>query len=70
MTALPVLNTETSQLAQNVPTAPKTAPPVPQAPIASAMLENYLLAHQPYSHTAVLQGVAPYVRTVADERSR
>lgn len=30
-------------------------------------VENYLLAHQPYSHTSAMQGIAPYVRTIADE---
>ena len=29
---------------------------------------DYLLAHQRYSPSSALQGVAPYVRTVADER--
>jgi hypothetical protein len=36
--------------------------------LTAAEVENYLLAHQPYSHTSTLQGVAPYVRTVSDER--
>ena len=31
-------------------------------------VENYLLAHQPYSHVSAMQGVAPYVRSVAVER--
>jgi sigma-E factor negative regulatory protein RseA len=31
-------------------------------------VENYLLAHQPYSHVSAMQGVAPYVRSVAMER--
>jgi len=35
---------------------------------ASAEVENYLLAHQPFSHTSAMQGIAPYARTVADER--
>jgi sigma-E factor negative regulatory protein RseA len=30
-------------------------------------VENYLLAHQPYSHVSAMQGVAPYVRSVAAE---
>ena len=33
-----------------------------------AEVENYLLAHQPYSHVSAMQGVAPYVRSVAEER--
>jgi len=39
----------------------------PQVPVTAADVENYLLAHQPYSHTSAMQGIAPYVRTVADE---
>jgi sigma-E factor negative regulatory protein RseA len=31
--------------------------------------KNYLLAHQRYSPSSAMQGVAPYVRTVAEERS-
>ena len=31
-------------------------------------VENYLLAHQPYSHVSAMQGVAPYVRSVSEER--
>jgi sigma-E factor negative regulatory protein RseA len=31
-------------------------------------VENYLLAHQPYSHASAMQGIAPYVRSVAEER--
>lgn len=36
------------------------------ASAATAEVEDYLLAHQPYSHTSAMQGVAPYVRTVAE----
>jgi len=43
--------------------AAKAKPPVTQAEV-----ENYLLAHQPFSHTSAMQGIAPYARTVADER--
>jgi len=53
-------------------TASEVAPAVaaaaqPGVPVTSAEVENYLLAHQPYSHTSAMQGIAPYVRTVADE---
>ena len=45
---------------------------VPQMPSAAApsatLVADYLLAHQRYSATSAMQGVAPYVRTVADER--
>ena len=37
--------------------------------VAPVEIENYLLAHQPYSHTSAMQGIAPYGRTVADERA-
>ena len=36
--------------------------------VAPAEVENYLLAHRPYSHTSAMQGIAPYGRSVADER--
>jgi len=31
-------------------------------------VENYLLAHQAYSHVSAMQGVAPFVRGVSEER--
>jgi sigma-E factor negative regulatory protein RseA len=36
--------------------------------LPAADVENYLLAHQPYSHVSAMQGVAPYVRSVSEER--
>jgi sigma-E factor negative regulatory protein RseA len=46
------------------------APPV--ATLVSAVpppeVENYLLAHRPYSHTSAMQGIGTYVRSAADER--
>ncbi|OGA23825.1 MAG: hypothetical protein A3I01_02170 [Betaproteobacteria bacterium RIFCSPLOWO2_02_FULL_65_24] len=55
------------QLAQK-PQAPMAAQP---ASVASAVpasgVANYLLAHQRYSATSAMQGVAPYVRTVSHE---
>jgi sigma-E factor negative regulatory protein RseA len=36
--------------------------------VAPAEIENYLLAHRPYSHTSAMQGIAPYGRSVGDER--
>jgi len=46
--------------------APPTAASGRQA-ASLGEVENYLLAHQPYSHTSAMQGIAPYVRTIADE---
>lgn len=41
----------------------------PQMALAPAAVgvQNYLLAHQRYSPSSTMQGVAPYVRLVADE---
>jgi len=36
--------------------------------LPASEVENYLLAHQPYSHASAMQGIAPYVRSVAEER--
>ena len=42
--------------------------PMPSAEAPPAMeISDYLLAHQRYSATSAMQGVAPYVRTVAYE---
>lgn len=45
---------------------------VPVATLASdlpmAEVENYLLAHQPYSHASAMQGIGTYVRGVTDVR--
>ncbi|MFM9969696.1 MAG: sigma-E factor negative regulatory protein [Burkholderiales bacterium] len=50
--------------------AQKTAPQqMPSAAVpAATQVADYLLAHQRYSSTSAMQGVAPYVRTVTDER--
>ena len=66
--ALPVLKPEPQQVTAS---APRGAPPAAAAaavtPVAVGV-ENYLLAHQSFSPAGAMQGVAPYVRTVADER--
>lgn len=68
-TALPLMRPEPAQLAASPAPVVAGAPPVEASPrLAAAQVENYLLAHQPYSHASALQGLAPYVRTVADER--
>ncbi len=54
-----------SQLAQKSPAA--MIQPAPDAS-KSREVENYLLAHQRFSPSNAMQGVAPYVRLVADER--
>ena len=46
------------------------APVAASIPVAAgAGANNYLLAHQRYSPSSAMQGVAPYVRTVVEERS-
>jgi sigma-E factor negative regulatory protein RseA len=55
---------EGSQLAGN--TVATTENPVLVLPASE--VEAYLLAHQPYSHASAMQGIAPYVRSVSDER--
>jgi sigma-E factor negative regulatory protein RseA len=40
----------------------------PVAAVAGESAKNYLLAHQRYSPSSAMQGVAPYVRTVAERR--
>lgn len=49
-------------------TVATTAAVTPVSSVSPAEVENYLLAHQPYSHTSAMQGIAPYARSVADER--
>ena len=50
-------------------TVASAAPQARTQPVAAhAEVENYLFAHQPFSHTSAMQGIAPYARTVADER--
>lgn len=46
---------------------PQAAPVVAVTPVAVG-LENYLLVHQSFSPTGAMQGVAPYVRSVSDQR--
>ena len=70
--ALPGLNPEPQQVAASAPPgarpgAPAAAPAAAVTPVAVGV-ENYLLAHQSFSPAGAMQGVAPYVRTVADER--
>lgn len=57
-----------SQLAGGPATVATSAPVTLVSNVPSAEVENYLLAHQPYSHTSAMQGIAPYARSVADER--
>jgi sigma-E factor negative regulatory protein RseA len=67
-TAFPGWHTEPQLAANSVaPTAEASAESLAVS-LPPAEVENYLLAHQPYSHVSAMQGVAPYVRGVAEER--
>jgi sigma-E factor negative regulatory protein RseA len=66
-TASPGWRTE-SQLAGGPAAVATPAPVALVSSAAPAEIENYLLAHRPYSHTSAMQGIAPYGRSVADER--
>jgi len=67
-TAFPGWHTE-SQLAGS-PVATTAEIPVESLVVnlPASEVENYLLAHQPYSHVSAMQGVAPFVRGVSEER--
>lgn len=66
--ALPGLTPEPQQVAASAPRgAPPAGPAAAVTPVAVGV-ENYLFAHQSFSPAGAMQGVAPYVRTVADER--
>jgi sigma-E factor negative regulatory protein RseA len=62
--ALPGVQQDAPQIAA-VPAAEVKQVAVP----AGEGAKDYLLAHQRYSPSNAMQGVAPYVRTVAEERS-
>lgn len=55
---------------ENVQIAAVSAPVAAQVAMpAGEAIDDYLLAHQRYSPSSAMQGVAPYVRTVAEVRS-
>ena len=62
--ALPGVQQDSTQIA-----AVRAAEVKPVAVPAGEGAKDYLLAHQRYSPSSAMQGVAPYVRTVAEERS-
>lgn len=68
-TAFPAWHGAQTQLAAD-PVAATAQAPSPRRVVSlpAPDIENYLWAHQPYSHASAVQGIAPYVRTVADER--
>jgi sigma-E factor negative regulatory protein RseA len=68
-TVLPAMRSDFQIAQQRVAPPQSVAPPMPLAAAPpAAQVADYLLAHQRYSATSAMQGVAPYVRTVSDER--
>jgi hypothetical protein len=70
-TAFPTLYTELAGNAASTAAVSASADPAVENAVVNlppSAVENYLLAHQPYSHVSAMQGVAPYVRSVAEER--
>ncbi len=65
-TAAPVLSPPADLQAAR--TAQPAARPVARDVGPARDVENYLLAHQSYSPSNAMQGVAPYVRLVSEER--
>ena len=60
----------TTQEVPQIAASPVAAPSVQLVAVpAGAGAKDYLLAHQRYSPSSAMQGVASYVRTVADERN-
>ncbi len=68
--ALPGLKPEPQQVAASAPQGTPAGAPVAGVTPVAVGVENYLFAHQSFSPAGAMQGVAPYVRTVADERRR
>lgn len=66
-TASPGWHVEPQLAESSTPAAAPVATLVSSVP--SPEVENYLLAHQPYSHASAMQGIATYVRSVSDERA-
>lgn len=62
--AAPIRGVSDTELAQIK--AQRVSPP--QTAGTARGVENYLLAHQRYSPSNAMQGVAPYVRLVSEER--
>lgn len=54
--------------ADAVRTASGVPPDETSLHLTAAEVQDYLFAHQSYSRSSALQGVAPYARTVSDER--
>jgi len=59
---------EGSQLGGSNVATQVVVPAEPLTVMPASEVEAYLFAHQPYSHVSAMQGVAPFVRSVSEER--
>src|SRR5262245_30375310 len=66
-TAFPLWH-ESSQLGGSNVATQQVVPADTLTVMPASEVEAYLLAHQPYSHVSGMQGVAPFVRSVSEER--
>jgi sigma-E factor negative regulatory protein RseA len=67
-TAFPAWHEGTQPGGSSIATAETvTAEPVADV-LPASEVEAYVFAHQPYSHVSAMQGVAPFVRSVSEER--
>lgn len=66
LSVLPVQNVEMASANRAAVQAQATPAPSDSGRVAGPEIEDYLLAHQPYSSTPVMQGVAPYIQVVSD----
>jgi len=66
--ALPGPAIDAQQIAARPTGSMLSTPPMTAVTPAAVDVDNYLLAHQSFSPKGAMQGVAPYVRTVSDER--
>jgi sigma-E factor negative regulatory protein RseA len=64
----PAVNLEVANRSEDAMTAVGVPATGTGPRLSAAEVQDYLFAHQTYSHTSALQGVAPYARTVSDER--
>lgn len=58
-------NTSATPAAASAPIAPRAAPSAAQTAASRTAVNEYLMAHQEFSPSTTLQGMAPYIRTVA-----
>lgn len=66
LSVLPAQNVEVASAKRAAVQTQATPTPPAAGRVAGPEIEDYLLAHQPYSSSPVMQGVAPYIQMVSD----